>query len=350
MKVGFAHDEFGISWKMTEAYPYTNHRAYFADTEFLHGTIHYIPKALKCDKVPFNPIFDYTPYDIFILYLQGGRCQTDVDYMKIIRKKYPDLCIIQWWGEIYRFDHDPEWWMREVYSHEAELFKTIDFLCTPFHAYLSLDKFTNVWNRLGVKVRLLCEPYDLGDMEKSHYKLERELDNGIMTMVHGRSPDISRSLAIMTRLQKKYGIKCFINPYRRTDVGEQLAKFPSLKFEYTSLHENHGNFLSYLSKFYFVFDDYPAYCGSNFQLCASGVGVPTISHIWNTSQYLTIPELSFGVDDLDSWFKGTESLILDEDYYRTIMEKARVNLRKYYSFKAVAGQVKELYEEWMKRK
>lgn len=356
MRFGFIHDEFGFSWRMAEAYPYVDSRAYHGDTESIHGTIHHLPKALQCDKVPFRPDFDYSPYDCLIFFLQGGRCQTDIDYMKAIKSKYPDILLIWWWGELYRFDQNIDLWFEHILKSEGELVKVVDLMTCSFHKYS--EEFASVIKRrFNKEYRLLCEPYDTEHILKNHRKYHRDFDKGIWTMRHGRNIDISRSLTVMGRLQKKYPkLPCYVHLYHsfndeqaRKDVYSQQHEFaPHLKFEFSPILEPHDAFMDYVKELFFVIDDYFAYSGSNLSCATACMGTPTIGNDYNTSNYLCFPKLNFGLNDIDKWVEAGERLIKDETYYWEVSRKSQEMAKKYYSFDVVRNQVEKIYNEFSK--
>lgn len=353
-RAGFIHTEFDYAWTIPKAYPYTHPKAYFAETRTIHGTIHHMPSALKCDKLPFRPDFDYSPYDIVVMFLQGGRPNKDIDYLRQIKSKYPHTLLVWWWGEIYRFDQDPRLWFQHVLINEREMMEIVDVLTCGFHKYETdlAPIFKELFNK---EYRTLYEPYDTEDINANHSKTIRDINKGILTMVHGRNPDISRSLVVMERLQKNHpDLKCYVhlynaysNPAERDKVMEVRNKVaPSLKFELSRPLQPHDAFMDFMKDLFFIIDDYPAYAGSNLSCVAGCTGTPSISHEYNTSAYLCFPELNFGLDEIDKWTEVGEKLISDEDFYWKVSKTAQKMAQKYYSYDAVKKQVEKIYEEF----
>ena len=352
MKIGYVHDEFGYSWSMKEAQPYNHPKAFFSDTQHIHGTIHHIPPATKGDKLPFRPDFDYSPYDVLIFYLQGGRCITDVQYMREIKKKYPDVLLIWWWGEIYRQDQDPELWWEHVLKQERELVKIVDVMSSPFHMYESVMAPIYM-DRFNTPYRTIHEPYDTEHIKRLHNKTTMDIENGVWTMIHGRYIDIRRSLTAMGRLQKRHPpLNCYIHTYHSEHIKtDYLPKWlkevaPLLRWNETKVIPNHCEFLDYLKTLYFIFDDYPAICSSNLSVNAACVGLPTISNDWNTSNTLCFPELTFGFDDVDAWVEAGDRLIYDHVFYKNVMRTAQRMVEEYYSYRAVNERIINIWKEF----
>lgn len=356
MRAGFIHTEFDYAWTMPQAYPYTDPRAYFSGTESIHGTIHHIPKALQCDKLPFRPDFDYSPYDIVIMYLQGGRPPKDIEYLRTIKSKYPKMVMVWWWGELYRFDQDFNLWFDHILKTEREMIRIVDVMTCEFHRYTG--EFASVIKRrFNAEYRMLYSPTDLEDILKYHRKTTRDISKGIWTMVHGRNPDLSRSLTVMGRLQRNHpDLKCYVHLFNVSeDINEKNRIIelrnkitPNLKFEFSPTLEPHDAFMDFIKDRFFIIDDYPAYCGGSLSELTSCIGLPTITHDYNTAGYLCYPDLNFGMDDLDKWVEAGERLITDEDYYWKISRKAQELAQKYYSFDAVKKNIEKIYYEFRK--
>ena len=121
---------------------------------------------------------------------------------------------------------------------------------------------------------------------------------------------------------------------------------PLLRWSESKYIPNHCDFLDYLKNLYFIFDDYPAYCSSNLSVNAACCGVPTISHVWNTSNTLCFPELTFGFDDVDAWTEGAERLIYNQHFYKKVMDNAQRMVEKYYSYRAVNERIINIWKEF----
>lgn len=349
MKVGFIHDEYGYSWKMRRGYSYRSQKAYFARTRGIHGSVHHLTLALKGYKLPFRPDFDYSPYDLLIFYLQGGRCERDVRYMKLIKEKYPNILLMLWWGEIYRLDQKPEAMFEHILKAEFKLMQYIDLLVGPLR-YETL--MMPILKKLKKQFRWIPPPYDTKHLKKYHSKTILNPDNGIWTMVHGRANDISRSLTVMGKLQDDFNIRCLVHPYGYL-IEEKIKKLrdkvaSNLKIEIDKSCPSHNEYLDRLKDWYFIFDDYPAYSASRLTIETACIGTPTLCNEYNAAGSICFPRLTFSLNDLDGWYEAAARLINDETFYKEVMRFAQKRAEEYFSYDAVKKCIEKIYEEFKK--